>query len=46
MEDGLLRLEQQIERQYGFAVTDHRLDFQGVCKECRQKHVLKEQAAG
>jgi Fur family ferric uptake transcriptional regulator len=46
MEDGLLRLEQQVLRQYGFAVTDHRLDFQGVCKECRQKHELDEPAAG
>lgn len=46
MEDGLLRLEQQIERQYGFAVTDHRLDFQGVCRECREKQAVNEQAAG
>lgn len=46
MEDGLLKLEQMVERQYGFKVTDHRLDFQGVCRECRQKQAVKEPAVG
>ncbi|CAH1190901.1 MULTISPECIES: ferric iron uptake transcriptional regulator [Paenibacillus] len=46
MEDGLLKLEQMVERQYGFKVMDHRLDFQGVCRECRQKQAVNEPAVG
>ncbi|CAJ1316220.1 Ferric uptake regulation protein [Paenibacillus nuruki] len=37
MDDWLLPLEKRIEREYGFTVTDHRLDFQGICTECRVK---------
>ncbi|MCZ4152125.1 transcriptional repressor, partial [Escherichia coli] len=29
-----------------FKVMDHRLDFQGVCRECRQKQAVKEPAVG
>ncbi|WP_054028327.1 Fur family transcriptional regulator [Bacillus sp. FJAT-28004] len=33
-EDWLLELEQRIEREYGFIVTDHRLDFTGNYQSC------------
>jgi len=33
-EDWLLELEQRIEREYGFKVTDHRLDFTGNYQSC------------
>lgn len=42
-EDWLAELEERIEREYGFKVIDHRLDFTGTyqtCKdsECKRKH--------
>ncbi len=37
MEDWLVALEKRVEREYGFTVTDHRLDFQGVCSACQAK---------
>jgi Fur family ferric uptake transcriptional regulator len=41
-EDWLLPMENRIEREFGFTVLDHRLDFQGVCKECRAKEQGKD----
>ncbi|QHW30250.1 transcriptional repressor [Paenibacillus rhizovicinus] len=40
LEDWLGPLEERLEREYGFTVVDHRLDFQGVCKNCRAKNNL------
>jgi Fur family ferric uptake transcriptional regulator len=37
MDDWLLPLEERLEKEYGFAVVDHRLDFQGYCRNCRDK---------
>ncbi|AJY77610.1 Fur family transcriptional regulator [Paenibacillus beijingensis] len=34
-EDWLLAMESRVEREYGFTVIDHRLDFQGICASCR-----------
>ncbi|QAY66222.1 Fur family transcriptional regulator [Paenibacillus protaetiae] len=34
-EDWLLPLEERLEKEYGFAVDDHRLDFQGICHRCK-----------
>lgn len=36
-EDWLGSLEERLEKEFYFMVIDHRLDFQGVCKRCRQK---------
>lgn len=33
-EDWLLPMENRILREFGFTVTDHRLDFHGKCREC------------
>ncbi|WP_325176583.1 ferric iron uptake transcriptional regulator [Paenibacillus alkalitolerans] len=33
-DDWLLELEKRLEREYGFKVTDHRLDFMGVYEAC------------
>jgi Fur family ferric uptake transcriptional regulator len=41
-EDWLLELEQRVEREFGFKVTDHRLDFTGTYKHC-SKEVCKRQ---
>ncbi|QHT60471.1 transcriptional repressor [Paenibacillus lycopersici] len=38
LEDWLGPLEERLEQEYGFMVVDHRLDFQGVCKNCRLKN--------
>ncbi|AIQ17935.1 MULTISPECIES: Fur family transcriptional regulator [Paenibacillus] len=35
-EDWLLELERRLEVEYGFKVTDHRLDFKGTYKTCKQ----------
>ncbi|AIQ46881.1 Fur family transcriptional regulator [Paenibacillus sp. FSL R7-0273] len=35
-DDWLLELEQRLEREYGFSVTDHRLDFKGTYNNCRR----------
>jgi Fur family ferric uptake transcriptional regulator len=37
MEDWLGPLEERLEKEYGFAVMDHRLDFHGICHRCREK---------
>lgn len=34
-EDWLLAMEKRVERDYGFKVSDHRLDFHGICASCR-----------
>jgi Fur family transcriptional regulator, ferric uptake regulator len=36
-EDWLLMLEKKLEREYGFTVTDHRLDFIGSFQNCDNK---------
>lgn len=38
LEDWLGPLEERLEKEYGFQVIDHRLDFQGVCSKCRLKN--------
>lgn len=38
LEDWLTPLEERLEREYGFAVLDHRLDFQGICAKCQAKN--------
>lgn len=38
LDDWLAPLEEQIEREYQFRVIDHRLDFQGICRNCRDKN--------
>ncbi|WP_409340756.1 Fur family transcriptional regulator [Paenibacillus sp. MBLB4367] len=35
-DDWLQELEQRLEREYGFTVTDHRLDFMGVYVTCKK----------
>jgi len=37
LEDWLGPLEQRLEREYGFTVMDHRLDFHGICHRCQEK---------
>jgi Fur family ferric uptake transcriptional regulator len=39
MEDWLTDLEEKLETEFGFAVLDHRLDFQGICRSCREQGV-------
>ncbi|XEC97597.1 Fur family transcriptional regulator [Paenibacillus tarimensis] len=41
-EDWLLELEQRVEREYGFKVTDHRLDFMGVYHACNGEECKRE----
>ncbi|QIL46594.1 transcriptional repressor [Vagococcus coleopterorum] len=36
-EDLLLEVEKTVESQFKFKVSDHRLTFHGVCKECQNK---------
>ncbi|AZN40654.1 ferric iron uptake transcriptional regulator [Paenibacillus albus] len=38
LEDWLGPLEERLEKEYGFTVVDHRLDFQGVCASCKAKN--------
>ena len=35
-DDWLLDLEQRLEAEYGFSVTDHRLDFKGTYHTCKR----------
>lgn len=35
-DDWLLELERRLEREYGFSVTDHRLDFKGTYNTCKR----------
>jgi Fur family transcriptional regulator, ferric uptake regulator len=38
MEDWLSLLEKRLETEYGFTVTDHRLDFYGSFRDCTNKN--------
>lgn len=38
MEDWLGHLEERLDREFEFTVLDHRLDFQGICRRCRNKN--------
>lgn len=44
-EDWLFDLEQRLEREYGFIVSDHRLDFTGTYKNCGNANCKKERKA-
>lgn len=37
LEDWLDPLEERLLNEYQFQVVDHRLDFQGICKNCQEK---------
>ena len=37
MEDWLGPLEERLEKEYRFRVLDHRLDFHGICRRCREQ---------
>lgn len=37
MDDWLGPLEERLEKEYQFKVLDHRLDFQGLCRNCISK---------
>ncbi|WP_010273667.1 ferric iron uptake transcriptional regulator [Paenibacillus senegalensis] len=43
-DDWLLVLEQKLEREYGFKVLDHRLDFMGHYSDCKKGHCTREKA--
>ena len=45
MDDWLLELEKRAEREYGFKVTDHRLDFTGIYHTCAESHCKKVKKA-
>ncbi|GIP15215.1 transcriptional repressor [Paenibacillus montaniterrae] len=40
-DDWLLPLEERLQAQFGFETLDHRLDFHGICKNCREKNDQK-----
>jgi len=44
-DDWLVDLEARLEREYGFKVTDHRLDFMGVYQGCTKKECKKKDKA-
>ena len=46
MEDWLTPLEERLEREYGFTVLDHRLDFQGICSKCKENGKSSESKRG
>ncbi|MCU6710107.1 transcriptional repressor [Paenibacillus sp. J5C_2022] len=37
-DDWLLPLEERLEKEFHFFVSDHRLDFQGICRHCRKNN--------
>lgn len=41
-DDWLLELESRVEREYGFKVTDHRLDFKGTYQTCNRTGCKRE----
>lgn len=41
-EDWLLPLEERLLSQFGFETLDHRLDFQGICRKCRDLNDSKQ----
>lgn len=42
LEDWLGPLEERLLNEYQFQVVDHRLDFQGICKNCQEKEREKQ----
>lgn len=36
-DDWLMPMENRIQREFGFTVTDHRLDFHGTCRACAEE---------
>ncbi|WP_270171270.1 ferric iron uptake transcriptional regulator [Paenibacillus sp. SYP-B4298] len=44
-EDWLTELEERVEREYGFKVIDHRLDFTGTYKNCTDTECKKKRKA-
>ncbi len=40
-DDWLTELEERLEREYGFKVLDHRLDFTGVYQSCKDNNCKK-----
>lgn len=44
-EDWLVELEQRVEKEFGFKVTDHRLDFTGVYNHCKKKDCKRRNKA-
>ncbi|MBD2843771.1 transcriptional repressor [Paenibacillus sp. IB182496] len=44
-EDWLTALEQRLEQEYGFKVTDHRLDFTGTYQACTSTNCKKRKKA-
>ncbi|HEX7056081.1 MAG TPA: Fur family transcriptional regulator [Bacilli bacterium] len=42
MDDWLIEIEKRAETEYFFQVLDHRLDFQGICQNCRAKNADTE----
>lgn len=43
-DDWLLALEQKLESEYGFKVSDHRLDFMGHYTDCKKGHCIREKS--
>lgn len=43
-DDWLVELERRVEREYGFNVTDHRLDFKGTYGTCKRTGCKKAKA--
>ena len=41
MEDWLGEHEERLSREYQFQVLDHRLDFRGICRDCRARNAAK-----
>lgn len=44
-EDWLGPLEERLEKEFQFHVVDHRLDFQGICRECQEKERLRKESS-
>ncbi|MBJ6360292.1 Fur family transcriptional regulator [Paenibacillus sp. GCM10012307] len=44
-DDWLTELEERLEREYGFKVLDHRLDFTGVYHSCKDNNCKKKHKA-
>ncbi|WP_373231326.1 Fur family transcriptional regulator [Cohnella sp.] len=44
-DDWLLELEKRLEREYGFTVADHRLDFTGVYHACKSNECQRARKA-
>ncbi|MBW7457231.1 Fur family transcriptional regulator [Paenibacillus sepulcri] len=44
-DDWLQELEERLEKEFGFTVSDHRLEFTGIYKKCANKSCKKERKA-